>query len=232
MFLTLALAGTLSGAMGQAADTRPYTDQFNQDSCTFQSSGRSKYFILEPGYHQVLKGIVGGDTVTVVITVLAETRRVGAAETRIVEERETVNGQLREVSRNFLARCSETGSFFYFGEEVDNYKNGKIAGHEGTWLAGGKNRAGILVPGKVVAGDRYYQEIAPKTAMDRAEILSLSEVVQVPAGRFERVLKTVETTPLDPSEKSIKFYAPGIGLIKDGPLELVEYGYPGQEHAH
>ena len=44
-----------------------------------------------------------------------------------------------------------------------------------------------------------------------------------PAGRFSRVLKTVETTPLEPGSSGVKHYAPGIGLIQDGAATLVRY---------
>ena len=54
----------------------------------------------------------------------------------MVEERETEDGELVEVSRNFFAICEETNSVFYFGEEVDDDEDGEIVGHEGAWLAG------------------------------------------------------------------------------------------------
>ena len=34
----------------------------------------------------------------------------------------------------------------------------------------------------------------------------------------------VETTPLEPDAKESKFYAPGVGLIKDGPCRLISHG--------
>jgi hypothetical protein len=61
--------------------------------------------------------------------------------------------------------------------------------------------------------------------MDRAEIISISETKQTPAGKFTNCLETEETTPIEPGEKEYKIYAPGIGLIKDGKLLLVNYGY-------
>ena len=61
-------------------------------------------------------------------------------------------------------------------------------------------------------------------AMDRAEIVSLSETVETPAGKFENCLEVEETTPLEPDVKEVKVYAPGVGLIVDGGLRLVRYG--------
>ena len=105
---------------------KEFTDSFQQDSCTFKASGRTAYFILEPGYQLILEGKEGKKTVRLVITVLNETREINGIDTRVVEEHESENGEIVEISRNFFAICRQTGSVFYFGEEVDMYKNGKI----------------------------------------------------------------------------------------------------------
>ena len=81
------------------------------------------------------------------------------------------------------------------------------------------------MPGLCLLGARYYQEIAPGIAMDRAEIISLSETYKTPAGNFTNCLKTEETSALNPKEKEFKRYAPGTGLIQDENLLLVKYGY-------
>ena len=61
---------------------------------------------------------------------------------------------------------------FYFGEEVDDYKDGKLVGHSGAWQADEEgSKAGIMMPGTVMLGARHYQEIAPN-AMDRGEIVA------------------------------------------------------------
>jgi hypothetical protein len=81
-----------------------------------------------------------------------------------------------------------------------------------------------MMPGRASLKARHYQEIAPKAAMDRAEIVSLSETVTTPAGEFENCLKAEETTPLEPGVREYKYYAPNIGLVQDGALKLVKYG--------
>ena len=196
-----------------------------QDSCHFATSGRNRYFILVPGYQLELEGTEGKKKVRLMITVLNETKKIGNTETRVVEENETVNGKTVEISRNFFAYCKESGAIYYFGEEVDIYKNGKIVSHEGAWIAEGKNKPGIIMPGVVTTGAKYSQEMAPGIAMDQMKIISISENFQSPAGDFSNVLKTEETTPLEPGLKEYKLYAPGIGLIKDEHLVLVQYGF-------
>ena len=53
----------------------------------------------------------------------------------MVEERETNHEKPVEVSRNYFAISRRTNSVFYFGEDVDMYRNGAIVSHEGAWLA-------------------------------------------------------------------------------------------------
>ena len=43
---------------------------------------------------------------------------------------------------------------------------------------------GMMMPGKPKVGDKFQQEMAPKTAMDRCEIVAIGEEVKTPAGTF------------------------------------------------
>jgi hypothetical protein len=201
-----------------------YQDRFEVDAADLSPTGRNPYFVLEPGYVLRFEGMEDDEKASLVITVLDVTELVGNIQTRVVEERESVGGELVEVSRNYFAISSRTQDVFYFGEEVDIYENGTVVGHEGGWRADGEgNRFGLIMPGNPTIGLHYYQEIAPGIAMDRAEVVSLTDDFDVPIGRFEHVLKTRETSAIEKG-KEFKYYAPGIGLIKDGALLLVAYG--------
>jgi hypothetical protein len=85
----------------------------------------------------------------------------------------------------------------------------------------------MIMPCRPSVGQKHYQEIAPGLAMDRAEIVGLEVTLRTPAGVFSGCLKTQETTPLNPAEHEYKTYAPGIGLIQDAGLLLIEYGFTG-----
>jgi hypothetical protein len=222
---SIALLAVVSGVPLRGAQTAQeangWTTTFDIEPGELVSTGRNPYFILEPGYQLTLED--GKDRL--VITVLNETKPVAGVETRIVEERETSGAELVEVSRNFFAISKRTNSVFYFGEDVDDYKNGKVASHGGAWQAGVNGaKFGLMMPGQPLIRARYYQEIAPKVAMDRAEVLSLSVSMKTPAGDFSNVLKTEETSPLEPVVREAKYYARGIGLIQDGSMKLVKYG--------
>jgi hypothetical protein len=209
--------------VGPATQPKPdaWTQNFDVATADWSDHGRNPYFILEPGYALTLEH----GTERLVITVLDDTRVVAGVTTRVLEERETNGGQTVEVSRNFYAIDRRTNSVFYFGEDVDMYKNDKVVAHEGAWAAGLSGaRFGLMMPGLPLLGAKYYQEVAPKIAMDRAEIAALGETLKTPAGAFTNVLRITETTPLEPGARETKSYAPGVGLIKDGDLLLTKYG--------
>ncbi|MHC4626422.1 MAG: hypothetical protein ACYTDV_05525 [Planctomycetota bacterium] len=202
-----------------------WTDSFHIENCTFSTVGRNRFFSLELGHQLVLEN----EEEKVVITVLDKTRMIGGIRTRVIEEREEKDGQLAEVSRNFFAICKEHGDVFYFGEEVDDYKDGRIVGHGGAWQADeSDSKAGIIMPGTILLGARHYQEISPK-AMDRAEIIADDVMMRTPAGTFKNCIRVEETSGLDPDEKCYKTYAPGVGIIQDEDLLLVRYTKVGEQ---
>jgi len=210
---------------GSAIAKDQFSETFAVEKSDLASAGTNRFFILIPGFQSVLEGRDGGKPARLTITVLNETRLVDGVETRVVEEREEVNGQLVEISRNYFAISRRTSDVFYFGEEVDMYKNGKVTSHEGAWLSGEKGaRFGLMMPGTPLLGARYYQELAPKVAMDRAEVISLNERIEASAGAFTDCLKTEETSAVESGRES-KHYAPGIGLIQDAGLKLTKYGF-------
>jgi hypothetical protein len=221
----LALIGTTALPAG---GKEKFTGTFAVDKTELASVGTNRFFVLAPGFQLVLEGKEGGEPIGLTITVLNETKVVDGVEARVVEERETGNGQPVEISRNYCAISRCTSDVFYFGEDVDIYKGGKVTAHEGAWLSGVNGaRFGLMMPGTPLLGARYYQELAPKVALDRAEVVSLSEKFDTPAGKFVNCLKTEETSALE-SGREQKLYAPGIGLIYDGGLKLTKYGYGSQ----
>ena len=103
------------------------------------------------------------------------------------------------------------------------YKDGKVVNHEGSWLSGvNGSKFGLMMPGRALIQSRYYQEVAPNIAMDRATIVSVTETVKTPAGVFANCLRVEETSPLSRFSTEYKYYAPGIGMVSDGTMKLVK----------
>src|SRR5512145_1596114 len=102
-------------------ESSTWKSSFDLQNGHFASSGANKYFILKPGYMLTLENQEEQKTepLQLIITVLNETKIVNGIETRVVEERETENGELVEVSRNYFAVCKPSNDIYYFGEDVD-----------------------------------------------------------------------------------------------------------------
>ena len=211
------------------AQNGSWTSSFIMADCNFSTTGTNPYFILQPGYQLVFAGVEDGEPLKVTVTVSNETKVVrDGIIARIVEEK-TVNSDtndLKEITRDYFAICDKTNSVFYFGEDVNNYENGELVDHEGSWLHGSDSaRAGLIMPGTILLGSRYYQEIAPEVALDKAEIVSMNQTLSIPAGSFRDVVKMIETNDLEPGIQEDNLHALGIGQVIDNELELVSYGY-------
>jgi hypothetical protein len=246
MFGALVLAMS-AGALADDRNDR-FTDDFPIEDCRFSSTGGNAFFILRPGRQLVYDNdacVAAGeceDFERLQITVLNRTRDVVLVDdgvrrtitTRVVEEREWENGRLHEVSRNFFAACGNgpMRDVYYFGEDVDEYEyvGGKvIVTHPGQWLAG-RNGAepGLIMPGGAfLLGARYYQEVAPGVALDRARHVAIDFEFRTGAGKFDDCVKVLETTPLEPDSESSKIYCPRVGLVQDDELVLQMILDPG-----
>lgn len=222
-----------------------FTSQFPLDDCNFKTTGDNSYYTLEPGRQLYLNNdqcVADGECdefEELWVTVLPDTHKVmlpisgknKRVNTRVVEEREMVDGQLSEISRNYVAACKDTGDVYYFGEDVDIYENGEVVSHDGAWLAGKEGAMpGIIMPGGAyLVGARYYQEVAPGVALDRSENIANGEEIDVPAGHFENCVEMEDTSDLAPGEADEKYYCPGIGVTIDEDLQLVSIR-KGRQH--
>jgi hypothetical protein len=230
---SLLIGAALAMGLGSGSGEPQYTSDFGLEcSNSFVPNGSNDFLSLQPGTMLRFEGEADGELVELQVTVLNETLPVPfeangrqmMARTRVIEERQWVNGELTEISLNYMARCPRSGNIFLFGEDTEIFDGDEAVSDAGSWLAGeGDARPGLLMPSFFLAGSRYYQAIAPGVSMDRSEHVEMGLEIETPAGVFKDCVLVVETTPLEPDEESFKIYAPGIGLIVDDGLELIEY---------
>ncbi len=206
---------------------------FNVGNHNFSSLTDGKvnnsYWKLEIGYRITLKGEDEGDHIVVNITVTGETENITIGgrniTTRVVTEEEYEDGELVEISYNYLAICNETFDIVYFGELSVEYEDKVPVGTPGSWRAEGLNKPGILMPGIFVVGDRYWQEYAPEEAMDRGENIAVNVVFRTTLGLHNSCVIIEDSNFLEPPRGEFKVYAPGIGIIADETLVITKYGY-------
>jgi len=236
-FAAFAFAFALLPVTTSAKEKRGFTDTFPLANCQFSSTAGNAYFMLTPGrqahYNNAACVAAGGcdKLEELTITVLNDEKVIPLeingiiqdVHARVVQEYETADGELVEISHNYFVSCANNGDVYYFGEDVDIYENGQVVSHDGAWLAG-ENGAmpGIVMPGGAfLLGSRYYQEVAPGVALDRAEHTAMNVDVSVPAGDFADCVEVTETTGLVKHDVSTKVYCPGTGLVVDDDAELM-----------
>jgi len=221
--------------MGAALAGNPggFTLEFPISDCKFKTSGGNAFLKLKPNRQLYLsnkecRSCVREDgLVELWITILPETRdvtfkyggKMHTVRTRVLEEYETEDGEVEEISKNFVADCNPMHDVYYFGEDVFDGDGNPM---DDAWLAGVDGaKPGILMPDRAfLLGSRYFQEFAPN-AKDRGEHTSMGFEVDVPAGTFKNCIEVTETSPLEPGHESLKTYCPGVGMVRDEDLELI-----------
>jgi len=166
------------------------------------------------------------------IFITGDTKTVMGVETLVYWDRVWVDGQLIEDTRDWLAQDKE-GNVWYFGEEVDNYANGQLINHDGSWEAGVDGaKPGYWMKADPQVGESYREEYYKGKAEDMAEVISLDESVTVPYGEFSDCLKTKNWTPLEPDVVEYNYYCPQIGnvVLEEVPadnekVELIDVMY-------
>jgi len=141
-----------------------------------------------------------------------------------------VNGKFKEVALDYFAQADD-GTVYYLGETVNIYRRGKVISHERAWRYGvHTNQLGIIMPAHPKVGAQFQPENVPGITTEDDEVLSISETVRVPAGRFRNCLKVQET--LSDGTIEFKYYAPNVGVIKevtkDGEINLISIDEPAE----
>ena len=188
----------------------------------FTAGSTNPWFPLPPNQAWEYAGEEEGVAAELTITVLDQTEVVAGVTTRVVHEHEVEDGEVVEDSWNYFAQAAD-GTVCYFGEAVDIYHEDGSVTHEGAWRAddGPGFAPGIAMPADPRVGDRYQMELAPGIAEDEGRVVGTGGAT-VPAGSFSQTMRVRESNPLD-GDKGYKVYAHGVGLIVDGPVELVDY---------
>ena len=167
----------------------------------------------------VLEGQEAGQASRVVRTRLSGTRSFPYNNTQvlaiIVSDTVYTAGQITEVALDYFAQ-SDNGDVFYFGEDVDEYVNGQIVSHEGTWHLGvDTDVPGMFLPASPKIGDKFRSEDVPGITRENDEVIAIDETVTVPAGTYQHCVKTKEI--LSDGAVEYKLYAPGVGVVREVP---------------
>jgi hypothetical protein len=174
------------------------------------------YFPLEPGTIYTYRGTRDGQPTRDVVSVTNKTIMIQGVKCTVVHDDLYVAGRLFETTDDYYAQ-DRKDNVHYFGEDTKELDaQGNVTSTEGTWRAGVQGaRAGIIMLGHPRVGKSYLEEFFKGHAEDHAQVVGLSASVTVPFGSFHDVLKTKNTTPLDPGVVESKYYAKNVGLVHE-----------------
>ena len=185
----------------------------------FVAGVNNKYFPLIPGriFHYIKTIPNGADTIRQTITteVTSQTKLIQGITCMVVRETVKQDTTTLEDTYSWYAQDLE-GTVWKFGKDKKTFTAGTV-NTQGSWIAGVDSaRAGIKMhanPGAHL-GELYYQEYALGVAEDQGQVHDTVWTATVPYGTFPNCVRIHDSTALDPTATTHKYYAAGIGLVQ------------------
>jgi len=130
------------------------------------------------------------------------------------------NDVIIEDTDDWIAQ-DDAGNLWYFGETVKNYDdNGIFSDNDGSWETGvDEALPGYWMPANPVLGQKYYQEYYADEAEDQAEVIAVGQTITIGMGTYQNCIITKDFTRFETNIYEKKYYAPGVGFIKEEKFE-------------
>lgn len=186
------------------------------------------YMPIQPDAVKVFRGKSDGERFVVTHLHLSDTRTFmwngAAVETRVVKEIDFEAGDITEISLNYFAQADD-GSVYYFGETVDDFNEGEIVGHEGSWLVGGKtaptdpdetyfaDKPALFMPANPELGDSWKPEDLFPFVDETVTVIKVDSTQKIAAGKFNAI-RLKETSDIPGSDSEHKWWSKGVGVIR------------------
>jgi hypothetical protein len=190
------------------------------DPAAFANPVANPYFPLRPGTVTRLRGTDEGEKYREKVRVTHHTKQIEGVRTRVVlDVVRRADGSLAEKTHDWYA-ADRDGNVWYFGERTATYdERGHVESREGSWEAGVDGaRAGLIMPADPHPTDAYRQELYRGRAEDQAWVVQGNAVVRTPMRRFRHAVRSLEWSRLEPGVVSVKFYARGVGIVREKDL--------------
>ena len=217
----MAAGGVLAATVSAWAGGMPATGTApTVNPAQFNHPQGNPYFPLEPGTVSRYRGTDEGEKFHEKVTVTDRTRTIQGVSTIVVRDVvRRADGSLAEKTHDWYAADND-GNVWYFGENTATYdENGDVESREGSWQAGVDGAvAGKIMPADPRPSTAYRQELYRHHAEDQAWIVQRNASTTVPYGHVDQVVRSFEWSRLEPHVLSVKFYAPGLGIVREKDL--------------
>lgn len=227
IFFVVAGAAVIHKNSQKSVDKKQVAENYNPviNPADFVSHIDNKYFTLKLGtiftYRESTKD--GVEEIKLVVT--HNTKKIMGVTTIAVQDTAWINDKLKEDTTDYYVQ-DKVGNVWYFGEVVNNYDDGVLRDHNGSWEAGVDGALpGIIMQANPKIGDSYRQEYYKGKAEDMADNMALGQTVSVPYGTFDNCLQTRDWSRTEPTLNEYKYYCPTVGFLVAGD----SVKEPGQE---
>jgi hypothetical protein len=205
----------------------PYAPEL--DPADFVARVDHPFFTLTPGTTRVYEGETDEGTERIEVTVTDDKKTVLGINATVVRDQVFLDGELIEDTFDWYAQ-DRSGNVWYLGEDSKEIENGAVVSSAGSWEAGVDGAyPGVVMQANAEPGQIYRQEYYPGVAEDMAEVLSVSETVDIGLAGYVECLKTRDFTPLEKKVDEYKFYCEDeaglvleIGVYSGERIELVD----------
>jgi hypothetical protein len=220
--LTALLAASACSSSKHTASSPPPATTYRPaiNAARFSATVDNPWFPLPVGRTLVYTGSRDGKRAREVLSVTARTRTIAGVPNRVVRDVLYIDGKLAESTRDYYSQDA-AGNVWYFGEDTAELNNaGKVTSTEGTWHAGVDGaQPGIIMEATPTVGKTIRQEYLRGHAEDQFKVIDTGASTVVPAGTFSPALKTQEWTVLEPDVLSEKYYARGVGIVRESDVK-------------
>jgi len=187
----------------------------------FTPNVTNAWFPLVPGRVVVYTGDKDRIPAIDIFTPTRRTKVIDGVRTRIVEDRLYIRGFVGERTSDYYAqdRC---GNVWYFGEDTAELnRQGHVTTRSGSFHAGVHGaQPGVFMQANPQIGREFRQEWAPGQAEDQYHALDFTSSARVPFGSFHAtLLRTAETTALEPGVLDNKYYLKGVGTVLETTIK-------------
>jgi hypothetical protein len=196
------------------------------DAATFSPRITNTWTPMPVGRTYIYAGREGKTQMIDIVEASTRTKVIDGARTRAVNDRVLVNGRVTERTTDFYSQ-DQCGNVWYFGEKTAELnRHGQVTTRSGSFTAGVHGaQPGVYMQAHPQIGREFRQEWRLGSAEDRFHALSTNNKITVPAGTFRHVLRTQEKDGLEPGVIDNKYFAPGIGSVREqtvkGPTEVL-----------
>ena len=220
-----------------SAATETQTETIDYGNFSNPTTVDNSWFPLRPGTKLVHKGAGNVDGVRtphrVVMVVTDLTKVIDGIRAVLIYELDYNEDNLVEAELAYFAQ-DDDGNVWHFGQYPEVFEDEKLI-ETPVWIAGQRDaKAGITIKAEpLIGGPSYSQGWGPEVGWaDRAKVFEVGSRTCVPTGCYDNVLVTDEFNRAEPDAHQLKYYAPGIGVVRVGwagaleeeqeSLELVE----------